>query len=92
MFIQQDNNIIDAIKEIIAKILFEWINNYFSEIERDLADITPLKNKFAFVDVFNYIWHTIFGICNGMLCKNGIVFNPKNKELFNDYLPFIIYK
>ena len=92
VFTQQDSSITDTIKEIIEKVLFEWISNYISEVECDLFDITPLKNNFAFADVFNYIWHNIFGICNGMLCKNGIVFNPKDNELFNDYLPFIIYK
>lgn len=92
VFTKQDDVITNTIQEIMKKILLDWITDYYSAIESELSNVTPIKNKIPFIDIFNYIWHNIFGICNGMLCENDIVFNPRDKKPFDDYLPFVIYK
>lgn len=90
VFVEQDQDSLVAARELLRGILASWARKHYDRIRSDLVSTSPSRNGVDFAETFSLVWHSVFGIANGILAAEGLIYNPQRPESpFMGYLPAV---
>lgn len=84
----REGDAINKIINIVTSISVEFIKKNHKEIMYSISATTPVLNNISKDEVFNQVWHEIFGYCNIFLAEKGFIYNPRKDG--SEYLPFLL--
>jgi hypothetical protein len=76
VFSKEDKALTDEVSEIVVKASIKILNKQYDKLKSSLRELTPIKNGVDFREVFNVIWHDIFGEVNKVLAESGFMYDP----------------
>jgi len=76
VFTQRDRPMLLAVRQLGGEILSAWLEKNNAALRRDLAQLSVLKQGVPLEEVFNYVWHEVFGLTNGRLVQAGLFADP----------------
>lgn len=74
-FDQRDLPMIFQAADIIGSLLRQWCEDNMVQLERDLAELNPLRNGVPFRELFIQVWHYVFGLANKYLAETGVIYD-----------------
>lgn len=90
VFAEADRPMVLELLRIGREVMEPWLHENYERIQADLGAITPLKYGVPYVEVFNQIWHYIFGYANQILIEEGKFYDPYGgARKFEGFLPMV---
>jgi hypothetical protein len=85
-----DKPLVEQVLKKMTVIISEWLEVNYTNLKKDLRDITPLRFGVDYREVFIQVWHYLFAVTNKHLVRSGFFFNPYGPESdWQGYLPVI---
>jgi DNA-binding MarR family transcriptional regulator len=72
----RDRKKVNQLRQIGEKVILNWFDEHYSDLNQKLADLTYVKFGIPLADGFYEIWHYIFGIANRELVEAGLFADP----------------
>lgn len=73
---KQDGQMVATLRKIGRESITSWLASDYKRIESELAGIAPVRAGVPFTEVFNLVWHHVFGRANAMLIEAGLFADP----------------
>lgn len=90
VFTEDDSIVVKSIKALVGEVIATWAEREYNTIRTRLASIGPNRNGVSYAETFNLVWHSIFGMANGILAQRSFFFDPESKENeWEGYLPAV---
>ena len=77
---EQDRESVNQLRQIGQKVMLEWFDEYYSELDLRLSELTPVRYGVPLADGFYWVWHYVFGIANRELVKSGLFADPYHPD------------
>ncbi len=90
LFLEEDGDLIESVVDTLKPAIRKTAIEGYRLMEKELADITPLKRGYSLKTIYNEVWHWIFGRANKILAKKGyLYYPPKKRPQEGRYMPWI---
>jgi hypothetical protein len=93
LFTGSDQVMLSEIKEIVNREILSWVESHYKQIKLDLEDISAVRNRVDYKEVFNMMWHYFFGYTNKYLAEAGFIYDtyqaPEGRQ---GYLPAVMIR
>ena len=92
VFTEQDEEMFQKIQDLVNQEILNWIHTYYEPIKEDLKDISAVRNRVNYGEVFNMLWHYFFGYTNRLLARSGLIYDTYSApQGFTGYVPAVLY-
>lgn len=93
VFATEDRPMILELLRIGREVMTPWLHENYERIQADLGTITPLKYGVPYKEVFNQIWHYIFGYANQTLVQEGKFYDPYGgTRKYEGFIPVVWHR
>jgi hypothetical protein len=93
VFAEADRPMVLELLRIGREVMEPWLHENYERIQADLGAITPLKYGVPYIEVFNQIWHYIFGYANQILIEEDKFFDPYGgTRKFEGFVPVVWHR
>jgi len=88
---EADQDMFQRIQSLVNQEILNWLNTYYDRIKEDLKDISAVRNRVNYSEVFNMLWHYFFGYTNKFLARSGLIYDTYSApQGFTGYLPAVL--
>jgi len=93
VFGAEDRPMILGLLRISREVTTPWLHENYERIQADLGTITPLECGVPYNEVFNQIWHYIFGYANQTLVAEGKFYDPYGgTRKYEGFIPVVWHR
>jgi hypothetical protein len=86
-----DQPLIDSTTALGDAVLRDWFAHSYGSMERELRNVSPLRNGLTFPLVFSEVWHYTFGFASKTLAEDGFYENPRGPGAHRrGYAPLVL--
>ncbi len=91
VFTEADQDMFQKIQSMVNQEILNWIHTYYHQIKEDLKDISAVRNRVNYGEVFNILWHYFYGYTNKFLARSGLIYDTYSApQGFTGYLPAVL--
>ncbi|MFB0517920.1 MAG: hypothetical protein ACETWC_01410 [Acidobacteriota bacterium] len=86
-----DKEMFQKIRGMVSEEILNWLQTYYDRIKEDLKDISAVRNRVNYGEVFNILWHYFFGYTNKFLARSGLIYDTYSApQGFTGFLPAVL--
>ena len=86
-----DQEMFQKIRGMVSEEILNWLQTYYDRIKEDLKDISAVRNRVNYGEVFNMLWHYFFGYTNKFLARSGLIYDTYSApQGFTGFLPAVL--
>ncbi|TKJ30221.1 hypothetical protein CEE39_08435, partial [bacterium (candidate division B38) B3_B38] len=91
VFTEADQEMFQKIRGMVSEEILNWLQTYYDRIKEDLKDISAVRNRVNYGEVFNMLWHYFFGYTNKFLARSGLIYDTYSApQGFTGFLPAVL--
>ncbi len=88
---EADQEMFQKIRGMVSEEILNWLQTYYDRIKEDLKDISPVRNRVNYGEVFDMLWHYFFGYTNKFLARSGLIYDTYSApQGFTGFLPAVL--
>ena len=88
---EADQEMFQKIRGMVSEEILNWLQTYYAQIKEDLKDISAVRNRVNYGEVFNMLWHYFFGYTNKFLARSGLIYDTYSApQGFTGFLPAVL--
>ena len=88
---EADQEMFQKIGGMVSEEILNWLQTYYERIKEDLKDISAVRNRVNYGEVFNMLWHYFFGYTNKFLARSGLIYDTYSApQGFTGFLPAVL--
>jgi hypothetical protein len=72
----RDKDMVSGLLMLSDQVMTAWLSENYTQIRRELSEITPLRQKVPYDQTFDQVWHYLFGTTNRKLVRVGLFADP----------------
>lgn len=92
-FNKADEKMLKEVQLIVNKAIINWADSYYEQIKVDLKDLSAVRNKVNYKELFVQLWHYFFGYTNKLLPRAGFIYDTyQGPEGQKGYLPAVMIR
>ncbi len=85
---EKDKSMVDETLQLSRKIMADWLRQNYPTMQKQLANLSPMRNGVPFSLVFSEMWHYTFGFATKWLAETGFYANPHAQgNRYQGYMP-----
>ena len=86
-----DQEMFQKIRGMVSEEILNWLQTHYDRIKEDLKDISAVRNRVNYGEVFNMLWHYFFGYTNKFLARSGLIYDTYSApQGFTGFLPAVL--
>lgn len=88
---EADQEMFQKIRGMVSEEILNWLQTHYDRIKEDLKDISAVRNRVNYGEVFNMLWHYFFGYTNKFLARSGLIYDTYSApQGFTGFLPAVL--
>lgn len=73
---ERDRPIVSGARKLVRKRMEDWLSKNYEPVKTSMQPLTPVRQGVPYPQVFDQVWHYLFGIANQKLVESGFFVDP----------------
>ena len=87
---ESDKPMVDQTLQLSRKIMTDWLRENYPAMQRDMMNLSPMRNGVPFSLAFSEAWHYTFGFATKWLAETEFYANPRARgNRYEGYMPLV---